>query len=208
MSEAARKPAGVQNVQRRTWDKDEARERWNEREQAAAEGRKPKNQMVIRESLNKSNLIARDVKTEIESRVGTRMIVTEANRGGFQCRETGVVLRDSHAYLDHINGRKQLAARGVAIDRVEHASLKTVKERLAHHKRERMSVSKTSEQTWDARVKQAEKDEEARRVAKKARREAEKKARKEAAAAEAQEGIDPEMAAMMGFSGFGGSKKN
>ena len=71
-----------------------------------------------------------------------------------------------------------------------------------------MSVSKTSEQTWDARVKQAEKDEEARRVAKKARREAEKKAREEAAAAEAQEGIDPEMAAMMGFSGFGGSKKN
>ena len=37
---------------------------------------------------------------------------------GFQCKETGVVLHDSAAYLDHINGKKQMKARGMSM-RVE-----------------------------------------------------------------------------------------
>ena len=216
MSEGARRPTGVQQTQRRTWDKEAAAARFAEREAAAEEGRlrarkPPGGQLVLKDALSAKNLIQRDVRRELESRVGTREIVTGVKGGGIMCAESGAVLRDSHAYLDHINGRKQLAARGVSINRIEHASVKTVQERLAHHRKERLSERRTADQEWDARVKQAERDEAARRAAKKARKEkekAEEEERRKEQEAEATDGIDPALAAMMGISGFGGSKKN
>jgi len=55
----------------------------------------------------------------------------------------------------------------------------------------------------------AEADEETMRARKKAKeqaRKAKKRAEEEAALNELSAGVDPEMAAMMGFSGFGGGK--
>ena len=40
---------------------------------------------------------------------------------GFMCKETGVVLRDSSSYLDHINGKKQQKALGLSM-RVERST--------------------------------------------------------------------------------------
>ena len=142
--------------------------------------------------------------------MGTKTIVNlDTGEGlGFKCQETGVILRDSIAYLDHINGKKQQKALGMSM-RVERSTVEQVRGAFDRVKRKKEEDDKESAEDFAKRVKAAEEDEEEL----KARRAEKKKAKKEAklleeekakAQTEAEFGLDPDMAAMMGFSGFGG----
>ena len=70
--------------------------------------------------------------------MGTKTIVNlDTGEGlGFKCKETGVILRDSMSYLDHINGKKQQRALGMSM-RVERSTVDQVKARFESHKRKR-----------------------------------------------------------------------
>lgn len=99
--------------------------------------------------------------------------------------------------------------------RVEKVGLSRVQERLAAKKRALTQAQEPEEYDLDARVAALQDEEEQRRQEKKRRKKEKKEAAKRAqeqdalaAEADAGMGMDPDMAAMMGFGGFGGSKKN
>jgi len=213
--------AGVDNTQRRKWDRDAYAKRAAERalaeKESEANGGRPAppirgaaGAIAMREDLSVDKIIQRDYKRDIESRVGTKSIVNlETGAGmGFQCAETGVVLHDSHAYLDHINGKKQMKARGMSM-RVERSTVDQVRAKFEAVKRRKAEAKANGGEAkaYEERLAIAEADEETMRARKKAKeqaRKAKKRAEEEAAMNELSAGIDPEMAAMMGFSGFGG----
>ncbi|KAI4343212.1 hypothetical protein MLD38_027741 [Melastoma candidum] len=86
--------------------------------------------------------------------------------------------------------------------RVERASLQQVQERFEVLKK-RKPPGTFTEQDLDERILKQEQEEEER---KRQRRERKKEKKKEKATEEEVE-IDPDVAAMMGFGGFGSSKK-
>ena len=215
---------GVDNTARRKWDKAEYAAKAAAREAKAQEdeaktkqqggggaSRERRGAIVIRDDLRMDNIIARDYKRDLLSRVGTKQIVnTETGAGmGFQCKETGVVLHDSSAYLDHINGKKQMKARGLSM-RVERSTVDQVKAKFEQVKKRKAEEAKNGGPVdYNQRLAIAAADDEEARERKKAKEKAKKEAKKQAAEdamAALNDGVDPDMAAMMGFSGFGASK--
>eukprot|EP00740_Mantoniella_antarctica_P023424 CAMPEP_0198686980 /NCGR_PEP_ID=MMETSP1468-20131203/35182_1 /TAXON_ID=1461545 /ORGANISM="Mantoniella sp, Strain CCMP1436" /LENGTH=191 /DNA_ID=CAMNT_0044433939 /DNA_START=87 /DNA_END=659 /DNA_ORIENTATION=+ len=175
----------VDNTQRRKWDKDEyaakaaQREKLEDDKERAKSIRPPEGAIVERKSLSLGSIIQRDYKRELESRVGTKSIVNlDTGEGlGFMCKETGVVLRDSMAYLDHINGKKQQKALGLSM-RVERSTVDQVKARFDAHKRKKEEEQATGHVDFNKRVAMAEEDEEEVRRQRAERKKAKKEAKK------------------------------
>ena len=152
---------------------------------------------------------------------------------GWHCKVCDCFLKDSHTYLDHINGRKHQRNLGYSM-RVERSTKDQVVSRLERLAKEKEALRKGNNNFDDEEIDYEDavraKDEEDRRrkeERKKKRKERKKKLRqqekeqpqngdteevKETANEEEDDvedgGVDPAMAAMMGFSGFGGGKKN
>lgn len=194
-------------------------------------------------------LKARRNKVDVDSKIGSVEIVnpeaaatTKAIAGevgsakdgitktgiGWHCKVCDCFLKDSLAYLDHINGKKHQRNLGYSM-RVERSTKEQVSSRLAMLAKEKESTSSlldsVEEESFYDIVKS--KDEEAkRRKEERARKRKERKLKKKqeqrepikeeekideenAETEEVEEGgIDPSLAAMMGFSGFGGGNKN
>jgi U4/U6.U5 tri-snRNP component SNU23 len=114
------------------------------------------------------------------------------------------MLKDSTSYLDHINGKKHQRALGFSM-RVERADVTQVKDRISSLKRrieeQKSRPQKSASDSYEERLAASVAEEEAR----KKRRKDEKKKLEEIQDDEA-EAVDPEIAAMMGFGGFGGGK--
>jgi len=134
---------------------------------------------------------------------------------GWHCKVCDCFLKDSLTYLDHINGRKHQRNLGYSM-RVEKSSkgqvLAKMKE-LEKKQEEEASINPAlaAQQTNYEDIVKAKDDEALQRKAERARKREERKKRlqQEAAEEEAEAGgLDPDMAAMMGFSGFGGGNKN
>lgn len=157
---------------------------------------------------------------------------------GWHCKVCDCFLKDSHTYLDHINGRKHQRNLGYSM-KVERSTKEQVASKLAALVKLKEQAKKATdfddvegeEESYHDIVKA--KDEELKRKKeerKKERKERRKKKKEqqkaETAGLQNQEktendvegddagddeeegGIDPNLAAMMGFSGFSGGKKN
>jgi len=153
--------------------------------------------------------------------VGARQVISGADAlsgqyaGAYFCKVCDCALRDSANYLAHINGRKHNRMLGMSM-RAERSTLGEVKARLEAHKSDTLAAELSPEEkaqqfleSFDERIRQREETEreaaaEERRL-KRARRQ--ERGDEEEAATEAK--VDPEddMAAMMGFGGFGTTKK-
>mmetsp|Transcript_10507 Transcript_10507/g.22805 ORF Transcript_10507/g.22805 Transcript_10507/m.22805 type:complete len:300 (-) Transcript_10507:169-1068(-) len=150
--------------------------------------------------------------------------VTKSSTGvGWHCKVCDCFLKDSMTYLDHINGRKHQRYLGYSM-RVEKSTKHQVTSRLsalAEVKRKAELAATTAalrgenpaaDQVDEFEDAVRRKDEEAlQRKTERARRREERKKEQEEQDEEEEElsgGLDPAMAAMMGFNGFGGSKKN
>jgi U4/U6.U5 tri-snRNP component SNU23 len=112
------------------------------------------------------------------------------------------------AYLDHINGKKHQKALGYSM-RVERVGVDRVKERLNALKRREDEKRKAGprESAIDAYEKKLENDEAIKAQWKEARKEArinviQRPTEEEESTVEEEGGVDPEMAALMGFGGF------
>ena len=132
---------------------------------------------------------------------------------GWHCKVCDCFLKDSHTYLDHINGKKHQRNLGFSM-RVEKSTKDQVKERLAQLAKEKEAINKEGEEepmNFEDVVKA--KDEEAlKRKEERARKREERKKRMQQEEEEEEEEVEeeelhPDMAAMMGFAGFGGGNK-
>eukprot|EP00934_Nitzschia_sp_Nitz4_P001365 Nitzschia sp. Nitz4//scaffold37_size175936//159877//160792//NITZ4_002068-RA/size175936-augustus-gene-0.13-mRNA-1//1//CDS//3329549854//1365//frame0 len=148
---------------------------------------------------------------------------------GWHCKVCDCFLRDSHTYLDHINGRKHQRNLGFSM-RVERSSKDQVSSRLElllqEEERDRSKAGWDEEEEDFIDVVKAKDEEAKRRKEERARQRKERRKQKKEApveepkeeetpveeqdeegdAEEEEEAVD--MAALMGFSGFGGSSKN
>jgi U4/U6.U5 tri-snRNP component SNU23 len=143
---------------------------------------------------------------------------------GWHCKVCDCFLKDSHTYLDHINGRKHQRNLGFSM-RVERSTKDQLRDRLqALTKQKEAAAEPLLATDFDELVKQ--KDEQVqRRKEERQRKRQQRKHEIPKAPPEPEpevgngdehnveneeveeEGIDPALAAMMGFGGFGGGNK-
>ncbi|KAL3679854.1 hypothetical protein R1sor_022810 [Riccia sorocarpa] len=196
--------SSVDNTFRRKWNREEYLERAreaDEREEEDRHGSKARGPPVQRKPLKH-----RDYEVDLTSRLGKTQVVTHvaplSQQAGYFCSVCECVVKDSANYLDHINGKKHQRALGMSM-RVERATLQQVQDRFDVLKRKKDTTGFT-EQDLDMRISKQQQEEEER---KKQRREKKKEKKKEKSSEDVTDDFDAEMAATMGFGGFGTSKK-
>ncbi|KAK9766102.1 U4/U6.U5 snRNP associated protein [Basidiobolus ranarum] len=196
---------------RRTWNKEEFRKRAEERdkrERELEEETENKRKALKPGEPARDLLQAREDKVNFDSGVGKIKVVqavagVASKQPGFYCEVCDCVVKDSANYLDHINGRKHQSNLGMSM-KVERSSLDQIKAKLASLKKK---DEKPKEYNFEERVEAARKQEEESKQRKREKKKEKKREIETQQAAELGE-MDPEMAAMMGFGGFGTSKKN
>ncbi|GAB9466857.1 hypothetical protein Gpo141_00004222 [Globisporangium polare] len=241
---------GVANFERQTWD----REHYEKLAQLRANGNLPETEekKVIKSSKEefkaadegaegpagsaRAFLKARTQKVTLDNNVGTVRVVKsdDLNRnGGYYCEVCECGLKDSVAYLDHINGKKHLRKLGYSM-RVERSTVDQVKNRLQSAAKRKWDPIMTKKldamEEYEKKLKAVEEEEQRVKKQKKEEKktkkkhqnssgdasgtmnssssiaETEKPAEGESEAAVVDD-AEAEMMAMMGFGGFGGSKK-
>jgi len=203
---------------RRTWDKaeyaakakakdEEERQRMKENEELMKKGKRPRR---TQEELPKPTdlMKQREAPLNLDKDLGKTIIVNNpGGRGpgqpGYYCEVCNRTCKDSAGYLDHINGRSHLRRLGQST-RISRSTIEQVRARIAMLREKTKEASKAKAFDFNARLEEVRMKEEEAREAKKA----EKKAAREARLIDAVK--DPEtdaMAQMMGFGGFGTTKK-
>ncbi|KAH8108055.1 hypothetical protein BXZ70DRAFT_33431 [Cristinia sonorae] len=223
------KPGGAYGTQaqdtnfRKKWDKEEyaerakqkdqeERERMKENEERMKQGKKPRKGR--REDLPKPTELMkqREGPLELEKNLGKTMVVQNASgRGpgvpGFFCETCNRTYKDSVGYLDHINGRAHLRALGQTT-RIARSTVDQVRARIAYLREKTKEASKAKSFDFEKRLAEVREKEAAARAEKKAQKKAQKEQlRVELVKDVTMQDADDDMAQMMGFSGFGSSKK-
>ncbi|GBE81433.1 hypothetical protein BKA93DRAFT_815493 [Sparassis latifolia] len=210
---------------RKKWDKEEyaekarqhdqeEKERMQENEERLKQGKKPRKGR--RDDLPKPTELMkrREGDLELEKNLGKTIVVqNQGTRGpgvpGFYCETCNRTYKDSVGYLDHINGRAHLRALGQTT-RIERSTVEQVRARIAYLRDKTREASTAKSFDFEQRLAEVRDREAALRAEKKAAKKALRERvrvelAKETAAVEPQGEND--MMQMMGFSGFGSSKK-
>ncbi|TRZ17082.1 hypothetical protein HGM15179_009982 [Zosterops borbonicus] len=179
------------------WDKDEYEEL---AEKQLTEEREKKDGKPAQPA-KRELLQHQDYKVDLESKLGKTTVITkttpQSEMGEYYCNICDCVVKDYINFLDHINGKKHQRKLGMSMW-VEHSMLDQLKK---HSEENKKMEEKQKEYDFDEKTKDlCEEEEKAKAYKKKLR---EKRAEDDLAFEE-----NDEMAAVMGFSGFGSIKKN
>lgn len=190
---------------RRKWDRDEYQKIAEERLRQEEEDDDDDNFSERPAPVKRDLLKPRDYKVDLDSKLGKTSVITKttpaSQAGGYYCNVCDCVVKDSINFLDHINGKKHQRNLGMSM-RVERSSLDQVKKRFEANKKK--MEEKKKDYDFEQRMQELREEEE---KIKEYRRE-KRKERKRKNQEPLDEGeVDQDMAAMMGFSGFGSSKK-
>ncbi|KAI8916830.1 hypothetical protein BC831DRAFT_432001 [Entophlyctis helioformis] len=202
---------------RRTWDKDEYAKKAVLR-QAGQLKRTEETERVQRvmdedarraeageKPLVPSLITARDGDLGFAASVGKTVVVdtSDGTQPGFHCALCDRTYKDNMTFLDHLNSIQHLKAAGYA-PRAQRSTVEQVRARLLFHKQAKNAPKVTVDFRAEREKRRAAEEQE-----KTDRRDRKKKAKqdaKDAHLAALGEGIDDDMAAVMGFGGFGSSK--
>ncbi|KAK2464222.1 hypothetical protein APHAL10511_003679 [Amanita phalloides] len=149
----------------------------------------------------------REAPLGLDKNLGKTMVVQNlSSKGpgqpGFYCETCSRNYRDTTAYLDHINSRAHLRAIGQTT-KIERSTTEQVQERIAFLREKTRAASAAKAFDFDKRLAEIRAKETALREQKKA----EQKAAKDKARLEMMQDDNSEMAQLMGFGGFGSTKK-
>ncbi|XP_066887882.1 zinc finger matrin-type protein 2 isoform X1 [Kogia breviceps] len=195
-------PSWTKNLDfRRKWDKDEYEKLAEKRLTEEREKKDGKPVQPVKREL----LRHRDYKVDLESKLGKTIVITkttpQSEMGGYYCNVCDCVVKDSINFLDHINGKKHQRNLGMSM-RVERSTLDQVKKRFEVNKKK--MEEKQKDYDFEERMKELREEEEKAKAYKKEKQKEKKRRAEEDLTFEE----DDEMAAVMGFSGFGSTKKS
>jgi len=189
---------------RRKWDSVEYEKVAKAREDVEKAINRDRSRDEKEDPVKRELLQIRDYKVDLDSKLGKSVIVQKntpnGQQGGYYCNVCDCLVKDSINFLDHINGKKHQRNLGMSM-KIERSSLDQVKDRFAKNKAK--LEEKKKDYDFDERMKELKEEEEKQKEYRR-----NKKKRKHEEVEEDNSGMDPDMMAMMGFSGFGGSKKN
>ncbi|CAG8476316.1 8415_t:CDS:10 [Diversispora eburnea] len=156
-------------------------------------------------------LKARTEKVVLDANLNKTQVVVSTSvaskQPGFYCKECDCVVKDSVNYLDHINGKKHQRNLGMSM-KVERSSLDQIKTKLANMKKKKDEGPQVYD--FDAQIEKYQKKEEEDKKRRKERKKAKKKGEigknEINEEEEIDDGVDLEMAKLMGFNGFGSTK--
>ncbi|KAF9060660.1 hypothetical protein BDP27DRAFT_405858 [Rhodocollybia butyracea] len=205
---------------RKKWDKEEyeakakkrdaeEKERMQDNEERLKQGKRPRK--GPKQDLPKPTELMkqREGALELDKNLNKTMVVQNpGGRGsgqpGFFCETCNRTYKDTTGYLDHINSRAHLRAIGQST-RLERSTLEQVRARINLLREKTKETTSAKAYDFDQRLAEVRDKEAAIREEKKAK----KKAEKEKALADqlANNPENNEMAQLMGFGGFGSSKK-
>ncbi|CAK0784637.1 hypothetical protein CVIRNUC_007841 [Coccomyxa viridis] len=215
----ANEKSKVDNTHRRTWDKEDYEERAAAREKIEQEEeesaidvkrrkrleRDPLHQGII---VERAQLKQRDFSLDLTSRLGKSQVITSSTplnqQAGYYCSVCDCILRDSASYLDHINGKYHNRALGMSM-RVERSTADQVRNRFDALKQKKYQSEEPDyvPDGFDRRVLEQQEAEEREREERRERKKAKREAKQDD---EDADGLDPDMAAAMGFAGFSGGR--
>jgi len=175
-------PTGVDNTNRRTWDREVFLKKSEERQKKELE-------LVDEDNKRKTSL------------------PIPPSEGAFYCSKCECAIKDSSNYLDHINGKKHLRLLGMSL-RPERSTLDQVKERLNNAKNKTNEVKTKEPYDFEKRMKDLKEAEEKKKQEWKQKQKDKKiKERDEKKQKELESELDPDILVFGLPTGFGSSKK-
>ncbi|KAF9357657.1 zinc finger, matrin-type 2 [Mortierella sp. AD094] len=196
----------MEEMERRAKERAEREKELQEEDELRALGKSGKKKTSKAAPTEEAIAAEKSERLILESAVGKTQVVQGGPSGrapGFYCKVCDCVLKDSKAYMDHKNGRKHLKNMGVDTKAIREdvtdviAKLESMKRKAEEPKKDKYDL--------DARLEDVKRQEDRERAEKRERKK-QKKNEKKVDDTFDDGGMDPAMAAMMGFSGFGSSK--
>ncbi|KAF9784480.1 hypothetical protein BJ322DRAFT_1064730 [Thelephora terrestris] len=207
---------------RKKWDKQEyaekakkrdldEKERMQENEERMKQGKKPRR--ARKDDLPKPTELMkqREAPLELEKNLNKTLVVQNTSgRGpgvpGFYCEACKRTYKDTNAYLDHINGRAHLRALGQTT-KISRSTVEQVRARIQMLREKTKEASSAKSYDFEQRLADIKAKEASLRADKKKQKQAEKEKVRAELVKDSAAPQEEDMMKMLGFSGFGSSKK-